>query len=143
MFRGLILNPRGGEDLLAFLRVSDKWHFEAQKEAAIMEIRLRGRPVELIAAGRQFDEFKRHLVTEFRFLAERCETSPPTEEEGRLLGVADMLRLWHTMLVLKNCRKAGESPDQYLQEMLVDCAHLTTGPYRYEPRVVPITPPGW
>lgn len=61
--------------------------------AGLEMLRTHGTPIERIVAGRTFYEARDWLVPAFEELSKKL--TPPTQEEGRLLGVKDVLNLWY------------------------------------------------
>ena len=98
--------------MITFLKVADKWQFEAQKQAALELLKRSGTPAEKITVGRLFPEAKELIVPAFMELASRYADDPPTESEVSPLGAPDLLRVWHASKFLKKHVSYGYSLGQ-------------------------------
>lgn len=71
------------------LRFAHKWGFVVQRDLALKNLAFIAPPVDKIVLGRLCEEAKKWLVEAFISIVRRNE--PPTVEEGRRLGVDDLV----------------------------------------------------
>lgn len=87
----MVEEPRSSEEWISILKLASKWEFQSLQKRAISEVDNIATPIEKVTLGRDYD------IPELRLPAyvDLCKSIVPlTEEDGELLGLRDVIKIY-------------------------------------------------